>query len=87
GEVILLKSDAFIIRDVDAQQKLVSKAKVTEDGGLAAIAESTVDELESALASHASATQPNVHGVAIKERLFEDLKKIFGKDMEILVNY
>jgi len=87
GEVIILKSDAFIVKDIEAQQKQVSKAKVTEDGGLAAIAESTVEEMENALASHATAAHTTVPSVAIKEKLFEDLKRIFGKDVEILVNY
>ncbi len=82
GEVILLESDAFIIRDIDQQQKEVSRAKITEEGGLAAITESTQDELESALAS--SAIPPKTF---IKEKIFEDLKRIFGKDVEILVNY
>ncbi|MBI2550255.1 hypothetical protein HYV83_03685 [Candidatus Woesearchaeota archaeon] len=82
GEVILLESDAFIIKDVDQQPKEVSKAKITEEGGLAAVTESTQEELESALAS--SAIPPKTF---IKEKIFEDLKRIFGKDVEILVNY
>lgn len=82
GEVILLESDAFIIRDVDQAQKEVSKAKVTEDGGLAAISESSQEELEGALAN-----QKIPPKTFIKERTFEDLKRIFGKDVEILVNY
>ena len=85
GEVTLLKSDAFIVKDIDTPQKEVTKAKITEDGGLAAITKSTAEEMESAIASHApQSAQPRA---GIKERLFEDLKKIFGKDVEILVNY
>jgi len=82
GEVIILESDAFIIRDVDQPQKEVSKAKLTEEGGLAAVTDSSTEELESALAK--MAIPPKTF---IKERLFEDLKKIFGNDVEILVNY
>ena len=82
GEVVLLESDAFIIRDVDQPQKEVTRAKVTEEGGLAAITESSPEEMETALAN-----KPIPPKTFIKEKLFEDLKRIFGKDVEILVNY
>ncbi len=82
GEVILLESDAFIIRDIDQPQKEVTRAKVTEEGGLAAVTESSPEEMETALAS-----KPIPPKTFIKEKLFEDLKRIFGKDVEILVNY
>ncbi len=82
GEVVLLESDAFIIRDIDQPQKEVSKAKVTEEGGLAAVSESSPEEMETALAN-----KPIPPKTFIKEKLFEDLKRIFGKDVEILVNY
>ncbi len=82
GEVIMLESDAFIIRDIDQPQKEVSKAKLTEEGGLASIAESSQEELEGAMAN-----QKIPPKTFIKERTFEDLKKIFGDNVEILVNY
>ncbi len=82
GEVLLLESDAFIIRDIDQPQKEVSRAKVTEEGGLAAVTESSPEEMETALAN-----KPIPPKTFIKEKLFEDLKRIFGKDVEILVNY
>ena len=41
-----------------------------------------VEELEKALAKVESHQK-----VFIKERIFENLKDIFGKDVEILVNY
>ncbi len=82
GEVILLDSSAFIIRDIDQVQKEISKAKITEDGGLAALTESSQEELETAISE-----KPIPPKTFIKERTFEDLKRIFGKDVEILVNY
>ncbi len=82
GEVILLDSDAFIIRDIDQAQKEISKAKVTEEGGLTAMTESNAEELEGALARQTIPPK-----TFMKEKLFEDLKKIFGRDIEILVNY
>ncbi|MBI3036564.1 nucleotidyltransferase domain-containing protein [Candidatus Woesearchaeota archaeon] len=82
GEVVLLDSDAFIIKDIDQPQKEVSKAKITEEGGLAAITESSQEELEVAIANRAIPPK-----TFIKEKIFEDLKRVFGKDVEILVNY
>ncbi|MBI2145524.1 nucleotidyltransferase domain-containing protein [Candidatus Woesearchaeota archaeon] len=82
GEVILLDSDAFIIRDVDQPQKEISKAKVTEQGGLVSVNESSQEELEAAIAERQIPPK-----AFIKEKTFEDLKRIFGPDVEILVNY
>ncbi len=82
GEVVLLESDAFIVKDIDQPQKEVTRAKVTEEGGLAAVTESSPEEMEAALAN-----KPIPPKTFIKEKLFEDLKRIFGKDVEILVNY
>ena len=82
GEVILLNEEAFIITDVDSEEKEISKAMLKEDGSLSTIEKSSFEELEKALAK-ISAPQKN----SIKESTFEDLKRIFGKDVEILMGY
>jgi uncharacterized protein (UPF0332 family)/predicted nucleotidyltransferase len=82
GEVILLGEEAFIIHDVDHEEKEISKAKIKEDGSLSTVQKSSLEELEKALAK--IEIPPKVF---IKEPIFEDLKNIFGKDVEILVNY
>ncbi|MCH8067558.1 MAG: nucleotidyltransferase domain-containing protein [Nanoarchaeota archaeon] len=82
GEVILLGHEAFIIQDIDSQEKQISRAKIKEDGSLGAVEKSSLEELEKSLAK--VEIPPKVF---IKEPIFEDLKNIFGRDVEILVNY
>ena len=68
GEVILLDDTAFIIHDIDHEDKEVSKAAITKEGGLATITPSSLEELEKAIAS--KKIPPKVF---IKEKIFEDL--------------
>ena len=82
GEIILLNKTAFIIHDVDNEDKEISKATVTSEGRLTDIKESSLEELEKAIANTDS-----VQKTFIKEVIFEQLKGIFGKDVEILINY
>jgi len=82
GEVILLGEDAFIIHDIDNEEKELSKAKIKPDGSLGTVEKSSLEELEKALAK--IEIPPKVF---IKEPIFEDLKRVFGKDVEVLVNY
>jgi uncharacterized protein (UPF0332 family)/predicted nucleotidyltransferase len=81
GEVLLLGDVAFIIHDIDVEEKEISKASIKKDGGLEEIKKSSLEELEKSLA-----TVDIPPKAFIKEPLFEDLRKIFGKGIEILVN-
>ncbi|MBI2650944.1 nucleotidyltransferase domain-containing protein [Candidatus Woesearchaeota archaeon] len=82
GEVMLLGETAFIIHDIDHEEKEISKAKIKEDGSLGNIEKSSLEELEKALIK--VEIPPKIF---IKEAVFENLKNIFGKDVEILMNY
>ncbi|MFT4304096.1 MAG: nucleotidyltransferase domain-containing protein [Candidatus Woesearchaeota archaeon] len=82
GEVIMLDKVAFIIHDLDNQNQGVSKADIDEDGSLKNIISATIEDLEKHLVK---IEIPNK--VFLKQRVFEDLKNIFGKDVEVLVNY
>lgn len=83
GEVILLDKVAFVIRDVDAkEQQLIERAMVNADGSLGTLEQSTLEELEKELAK--LKVPPRVF---IKEPIFEDLKSIFGRHVEVLVQY
>ncbi len=82
GEVILLDKNAFIIHDIDAEDKKISKGKVEKDGNIDVVKEANLEEFEEALAK--TDIPPKVF---IKEKTFERLKSIFGADVEILVNY
>ena len=82
GEVLLLDKIAFIIEDLDKEEKTISKAIIKEDGSLGPAEKTNFEEFEKYLAG---LTMPPK--VFIKQPVFDDLKKIFGKDVEVLVNY
>jgi uncharacterized protein (UPF0332 family) len=82
GEVLLLDKIAFIVHNLDKEEKEVSKAVITENGRLQNIEKSSLEEMEQHLAKIEMPSK-----VFIKEGIFEDLKILFGKDVEVLVNY
>ena len=82
AEVLLLDKIAFIILDIDAKEREVQKANLTNEGGLKDIKKSSLEDLE----KHIKEIKMMPKQVFIKEKLFEDLKNLFGKDIEILVN-
>jgi len=82
GEVIMIDKIAFIIRDIDNKDKDISKAKINPDGSLGTTEKATLMELEKELAR--VEIPPKTY---IKEPIFENLRDIFGKDVQILINY
>lgn len=82
GEVILLDRTAFIIHDIDHEEKEVTSAQIKDDGSLGSVKKSSLEELEKALAKTEIPTK-----AYIKQPIFDNLVEIFGKDVEILVNY
>ena len=82
GEIILLGKEAFIIHDIDSEEKQISRAKLNDDGSLGTTQKSNLEELEKALTAVVLPSK-----VFIKEPIFEDLKKIFGRDVEVLITY
>ena len=81
GEIVLLDKVAFIIHDLDAKDKKIEKAPINDDGSLGTLSDSSLEEYEKELAKLKMLPR-----VFIKEPIFEDLKNIFGKDVEVLVN-
>lgn len=82
GEVVILGNLAFIIPDIDAEEREYQKAKVNTAGSLINIKKSNAEEFEKAISD-----EKIIPRAFIKQAIFEDLKEIFGKDMEILLNY
>ena len=82
GEIILLGKEAFIIHDIDNEEKEISRAKIKPDGSLGTPKKSSMEELEQELAKIKIPEK-----AFIKQPIFEDLKRIFGKDVEVLVTY
>ncbi len=82
GEVILLDKVAFIVLDVDAKEQEIEKAQINPDGSLGTLEKSSLEEMEKELARLKFPPK-----VFIKEPIFEDLKRVFGRDMEVLLTY
>lgn len=82
GELLLLGNEVFVIHDIDAEEKHISKAKIDSKGEIGALKDSSYEEFEKALAKVEIPEK-----VFIKEKTFEHIKRIFGADVEILVNY
>lgn len=81
GEILILDKVAFITPNLENKEE-VQKAEVTEEGGLKDIRQSSLEEMEKEMVK--TQIPPKVF---IKEKIFEDLKNLFGKKVEILVNY
>ncbi len=82
GEVVLLDKVAFVIFDIDAKEKKIEKTVINPDGSLGTLQESSLEEYEKELAKEKFPQK-----VFIKEPIFEDLKNIFGRNVEVLLHY
>ena len=80
GEVTLLGDTAFVVKDLDAEHKELLKGKISADGSIGALEQSSYEELEKAVVK--IAVPPKMF---VKEAAFESLKKIFAPDVEILL--
>ncbi|MDD5178106.1 MAG: hypothetical protein PHT54_02390 [Candidatus Nanoarchaeia archaeon] len=80
GEVLLLDKFVFILNDISNKEDM-SKADLV-NGRIKNVRKSSLGEFEESLKS--LKIPPNVF---IQETIFEDLKTLFGRDIEILLNY
>ena len=80
--VVQCEACGFRFTNPRPDEKEISKALVNEDGSFGSVEKSSFEELEKALAS-----TENPQKATLKENMFEDLKKVFGKDIEVLVGY
>jgi uncharacterized protein (UPF0332 family) len=78
GEILMLKDQAFIIKDLKEKDK-IQKAKI-EKGRLKKVEDSSRDELDKTLVD---VEVPQ--SISLTPELFEDLKKIIGKNIELLL--
>ena len=79
GEILLLKDVAFIVKDVQAKAKKIVKVDINKKGHLVNVQNSDLIEMDKVLVN---TEIPKV--LSVKEILFEDLKKIIGKNIEIV---
>ncbi len=80
GEVILLGDKAFVVHNLEKRDK-ISKADIGKNGEFVNYVDSNLEEMEKVIMN---ITIPRK--AFIKEKIFEDLKQIFGKGVEILLN-
>ena len=80
AELTMLENTVFIISDIESEQKEFNRAELSADGRIHTVGKSTVEEME-----HVLATAKVPPKVFIKETTFEDLKKIFGADVQIML--
>ncbi len=81
GEILMFENIAFITHDLDAEEKMLSKTVIKPDGSLGSLETASYEEMEQAIA-----TSEIPKAVYIKGIIIEDLKRIWGKDVEILMN-
>lgn len=79
GELYLLGKEAFIIKDSAAKEKEILKANVSQTGKLSNLKKSSSKEFQDSLEKIKEPSK-----IFIKKPLFEDLKRLFGKEVEIL---
>ena len=81
GEVIIFDDAVFIIEDSVKKEK-IGKGKIGKDGDIVNIQESNMAEFEKFILMDRAPKN-----IFLKEKTFESLKQIFGKDVQILMGY
>ncbi|MFP4189588.1 MAG: nucleotidyltransferase domain-containing protein [Candidatus Woesearchaeota archaeon] len=81
GEALVLGKKVYIIHDLEADEREVSSANMSEDGSLIKVDKSSMEEVEEELSSNVVSDN-----LFVKEKFFESLKDIFGGDIEIMLN-
>ena len=80
GEVLVLDKTAFIIKDVSSPEKEVLKGVVDKDK-IGEFKKSSLNEIEEFLKN-----LKVIQKVSLTEKTISDLKKVFGNNLEILLN-
>lgn len=81
GEITLLDKVAFIMPDLENREE-IQKADINAKGGIENIQKSSMEEMESHMKDVKIPEK-----VFIKEPIFESLRSLFGKDVEVLISY
>jgi uncharacterized protein (UPF0332 family) len=83
GEVLFLDKIAFVTKDINAKQKEIFKVTISKDGSFEDMKKSSKSEIENSINKITKFPEK----VAIQEKTYKALKKIFGKSAEILIKY
>lgn len=82
GEIIIIKNKMFIINNIDEPEKEIQTASINGDSKISEVKSSNMQELEAALMDTKSFEKK-----FMKPEFFEELKRLFGKNVELLINY
>ncbi len=83
GEVLFLDKIAFVTKDINAKTKEIFKVAIEKNGSFGDMKKSSKSEIENSINKITKIPEK----VAIQEKTYNALKKIFGKDTEILIKY
>ena len=81
GEFVILGDKVFVVKDIVSKDKEVLSGIFLKNGCLGELKKSDLKELEEALVK-----QDSFKKVSFNENTFSDLKKIFGDNVEVLIN-
>ncbi len=80
AEIMLLDKKAFVIPNLEADEKQIQVAELAKDGSLTKIRETDFDELEQAIADFKGKDK-----IFLKPKTVSSLEKIFGNEFDILI--
>ena len=80
GELLILGMQAFLTIDLDSPERDIRTARLTPEGGLADAKDSSLEDLERAIAEAKPAGR-----VTITDRMLADLREIIGNDVRVLL--
>ncbi len=81
GEVIIFNNRVYIIKDINAQEREIINGILTDKLSIGELKNSNLNEMEESLKD-----VKTIQKVSVNENTITDLKKIFGENMEILIN-
>ena len=81
GEITFVGDEVFLQKDVGIKGAMIQKAKLNDDGTLSSVKDSSAKEMEKAIKD-----APSISKAEVNSKLLEELKKVFGKDVSLLVN-
>ena len=82
GDIIILNNIVFIIKDIHNKESDILKGAFLDNNCIGELKKSELKEMEEDLKNI-----KEIKKVSFNENTFNDLKKIFGENMEVLINY
>ena len=81
GEVMVLENTVFIIKDINQENREILKGIFTKENCIGELKNSNLTEFENELKNIKS-----IKKILVNENTLNDLKKVFGNSLEILIN-